>query len=117
MPHTSVESRCIAASATSMSANPATWLGPKRSSPASSVVYARRSGKRAIAARFGAPCQPRMSWEIGSTAHRHAASTPARSPQNARVNANTDRIDAIANTQIPWVSTAVGSPLSSRNEP
>ena len=28
-------------------------------------MYARRSGKSAIAARFGAPCQPRMSWEIG----------------------------------------------------
>ncbi len=58
-----------------------------------------------------------MSCEIGSTAHSPAASTAARSPQKARVKANTDRIDMTAKTQMPWVRTEAGSPLSDRNEP
>ena len=57
-----------------------------------------------------------MSCEIGSTAHSPAASTAAKSPQKARVKANTDRIDMTAKTQMPCVRTEAGSPLSDRND-
>ena len=43
------------------------------------------------AARFGSPCQPRMSWLIGSTAHSSAATTAAGAPQSGRTKANVVR--------------------------